>query len=76
MAIRRDDLHQLIDDLPENDIPLIRALLTRFRPIHVEIAEDDEAWTEDDEIAFQEGLRDIQQGAVISADDAKNRLLG
>jgi hypothetical protein len=76
MAVR-DDLHRLMDELPDGDLPLLtrflRGLLaTRGFPdlgqLLLGAPKDDEAWTAADELAFRAGNADVSAGQVVGLD--------
>ncbi len=73
----RDDLHQLIEELPESDLPLYLGLLDRYRhgeddPLLRKLLLapfDDEPVTEEERAAVEEALEDIRHGRVVSHEE-------
>ncbi len=70
----RDRLHQLIDDLPEADLPAIERFLNGWGASDDSLLralanapEDDEPLTPDDEAAIDEGMDAIARGDMVSS---------
>lgn len=78
----RDDLHQLIEELPEAEIArasrVLRALLgsaeDEGRLYTLDTApEDDEPETPDERAAVAEALRDVEEGRTVPHEEVKRR---
>ena len=76
MATTREELHQLLDRLPETDLERIARFLRkesearqRFDELLAAAPIDDEPTTEEDRVAIAEGERDIAAGRGIRLDD-------
>ena len=79
----KQDLHRLIELLPDSALPKANALLESLReeedPVlkaFLEAPEDDEPLTPEDIAAIEEGEEDIRAGRVISHEEARRLLLG
>jgi hypothetical protein len=79
-------LHQLIEELPERELHTAEAFLeflrsravgrdARLRTLETAPVDDEPTTSEEDDIA-REAWREYQRGEYISADQAKQRLLG
>jgi hypothetical protein len=83
-AVTRDDLHRLIDQLPEQEWVTARRLLEALRLLGqdprrtlLELAPwDDEETTPEEDAGVAVAYEELRRGEVISAEDAKRRLLG
>ena len=82
---KRTELYELIDKLPEETMPevkkYINSLITKkkskqeiFKEILAGIPVDDEPWTENDEADWQEGIKEIAEGKVISWEKLQEEL--
>lgn len=60
MAIDRQYLHQLLDELPESELHRVRMALC---PV------DDEPVTEEEAAAIEAAMEDIRQGRIVSHKD-------
>jgi hypothetical protein len=72
MATTREPIHQLIDELPENELATIELLIAERRatddPFLHALANapaDDEPLTQDEREAIQEGMDAIARGDVV-----------
>jgi hypothetical protein len=78
--LAREDLHTLLDAIPEQQLPAIRAALERLAdPVLLAFLmapEDDEPLTDEDIAAIEEGKADIARGDMSSLDEVERRLLG
>lgn len=77
----RERIHQIIDSLPDSELPEIEDFLAQRRtaddPFLRALAnapEDDEPLTPEDIAAIEEGLADLAAGRVISNDELWRRL--
>lgn len=76
----RDTLHQLIDELPEEDLPTAERVLQGLRvpaaPPHVPLDQapiDDEPDDDDFDGGLTEARADIKAGGVVSHEEVKRR---
>jgi hypothetical protein len=76
MATTREELHRLVDRLPESDLERIARFLRnesearqRFEELLARAPIDDELTTEEDREAIAEGEKDIAAGRGIRLDD-------
>lgn len=77
--IAREELHELIDKLPEREIPTVRGLLRYLAgdPLLRALAEapiDDEEETEKERAAVAEGRAEIARGEVYSWEEVRAEL--
>lgn len=79
---RRDDLHRLVDELPEGELHSARRFLEFLRGTggHIprsllEAPEDDEPTTEEEDKSAEEAWQEYLRGEGISAEEAKRELL-
>ena len=79
----RQDLHQLVDELPESAVAEAARLLTALRadedPLlkaFMEAPIDDEPLTEEEIAAIEEGREDVRAGRVLSHEETRRLLLG
>ena len=81
----RTDLHRLIEELPETEIPTVaafvsfvthRAQQTPLDRILDSAPSDDEELTEEEHAAIREGLDDIRAGRVYTSEEVEKELLG
>jgi hypothetical protein len=77
----RERVHQLIEDLPESELPAVEQFIKQRRdaadPFLRAVAnapEDDEPLSPEDEAAIEEGLDAIERGEVISQDELRRTL--
>jgi predicted transcriptional regulator len=81
--IARDELHELIDRLPESELTSARSYLRYLAAVGSDPAlqalmnasMDDEPLTDEDLEAIEEGRRDLAEGRVVSQKEARRRLL-
>ena len=80
MEITRDDLHKLIDYLPECEWEVsywvLLAHLKQHDPVLWRLMtapEDDEELTEEEILAIEEGKEDFRAGRVVSMEEAMKR---
>jgi hypothetical protein len=74
----RDDLHQLVDELSEEEAQLWLEALRTGDPMLVGMALapiDDEPSTDEEDIGADEARQEYLQGKSLSAEEAKRRLL-
>ena len=79
----RDEVHALVDALPESELPTVRDFLeARAREVNDPFIRflndapfDDEPVTPEEEEAVAEAREDIRQGRTISLDELKRQLL-
>ena len=76
MATTREELHRLVDRLPESDLDRVARFLQneaearqRFEDVLATAPIDDEPLTDEDRGAIAEGERDIAAGRGIRLDD-------
>lgn len=83
--IARKELHELIDSLPESELPSVRRQLLRHLaevtndPVLRTLLNaplDDEPETEEERQAVAEAKEDLAAGRVVSQAEARRRLLG
>ena len=80
MEITKEDLHKLVDYLPECEWEVsywvLLAHLKQHDPLlwrFMTAPEDDEELTEEEIIAIEEGKEDIRAGRVVSFEEVKKR---
>ena len=84
IAVTREDLHQLVDELPESEHATAQRVLEGLRvltavgPLYTAATApiDDETETEEERAAVAEAYDALARGEVISAAEAKRRRLG
>jgi len=78
--LARDDLHTLLDAIPEDRLPAVREALERLAdPVLLAFLmapEDDEPLTDEDIAAIEEGKADIARGDTVPLEEVERRLLG
>ena len=82
MVVTKQDLHQLIEETPDEEHQAAAKYLTRLRdlandPVYQAFMNaplDDEPLTEEDIAAIEEGLRDIREGRTYSLEEIKAEL--
>jgi predicted transcriptional regulator len=67
----RELLHELVDELPENQLAAAARYLEQLR---ANAPYDDEPLTEEELAAIDEGFADIAAGRVYSTDEVRRRL--
>ncbi len=80
----RDEVRRLVDALPESELPTARRLLEALqllgrdpRQLALELAPwDDELTTPEEEAGVAVAYEEVARGEVVSAEEAKRRLLG
>lgn len=79
----RDRVHQLIDELPDDEQPPIERWLHQRQadagpqsPAITDAPADDEPLSPDDTAALEEGLADLAAGRAVSHEEARSRLFG
>jgi len=78
----RDELKQMIDDLPASEIPAARRMLGYLREVGTQTVEysiadapiDDEPLTEEDIAALELSRAEVERGDVVSLDDLRREL--
>ena len=77
MAIK-DDLHRLVDELPEDELPVARRFLQYLYDMTdpvlralIEAPEDDEPETDEERAAVAEAYEDLAASRVVSFEDVK-----
>lgn len=82
MTEPRDTLHQLVDELPDSEVPraskVLQALLEVLGergPLYTldTAPEDDEPETPEERAATEEALREIREGGSVPHDEVKRR---
>jgi hypothetical protein len=77
MAMTRQQLHELLDDVPDDRLPDVEAAIVDaaapYRPIE-EAPEDDEPVTAEDLQAIREGREAYARGEYITDDELKRRM--
>ncbi len=84
IAVTKEDLHRLVDELPESEHATAQRVLEGLRvlaavgPLYTTDTApiDDEPETEEERTAVSEAYEALARGDVISAEEAKRRLLG
>jgi hypothetical protein len=73
----KDELHQLVDELDEDAARKALVLLRDLRPPHAlrEALIDDEPESDEERAAVQEARDELESGEVVTAEEAKRRLL-
>ncbi|ACV63268.1 hypothetical protein Dtox_2459 [Desulfofarcimen acetoxidans DSM 771] len=81
MSVPKEEIHRMIDDLPENKINQVKQYLKKLlekKSIDEQWSEvlanpvyDDEPLTEEDMVAVKEALQDISEGRVESWEEFK-----
>ncbi len=82
--VAREELHELIEDLPENTLPAARSYLRYLAergsdPVlqaFVEAPIDDEGETTAEREAMDEARQDLAAGRVVSHEEVRRKLLG
>ncbi len=80
----RDEVRRLVDELPESELPTARRLLEALqllgrdpRQLALEFAPwDDEPTTPEEDAGVTVAYAELARGEVVSAEEAKRRLLG
>ena len=77
----RDDLYQLVDELPESEIQAARRYLEYLRDLGdlmlkalLEAPDDDERETEEERVAVAEARKDLAAGRTVSSDAVWNEI--
>jgi len=79
----KEQIHQLVEDLPESDLETVKRVLEGLSALSssnlVKAAlalapVDDESVTEEEAQAIDEGERDVEAGRVVTAEEAQIRL--
>lgn len=81
-GIGRDDLHRLVDELPENELNAARRYLEFIRetgrdPVRWALENaplDDEPETDEEKQAVEEGKADIRAGRTMTSDELRREL--
>jgi hypothetical protein len=80
-VILREELHGLVDDLSDHDLPTAKRFLAYLRNIRdplirkmVEAPYDDEPLTEEDIAALDEAWEDVAAGRLVSDEEVKREL--
>lgn len=82
MNLEREELHRMLDEIPEGKLPVVRKYLKNVRdaaddPVRRAIENaplDDEPETEKEKQAVEEGKADIRAGRTLSNDELKREL--
>ncbi len=80
--VTREEIHRIIDEIPESQLPTVLSYLKRFTdasddPVQRALANapvDDEPQTEEEQRAVQEGKADVRLGRTLSTDTLKREL--
>lgn len=82
MTSKRERIHRLVDELPEEDLVTVELLLTErhakadlFLRALANAPDDDESLTPQEQEAIQEGLDAIARGDVVRDDELRRTLL-
>ena len=74
----KDDLHRLVDELPEDELPAAKRFLQYLYDMTdpvlralIESPEDDEPEIDEERAAVAEGYEDLAAGRVVSFEDVK-----
>ena len=77
----KDDLHRLIDQLPDNELLPAKRYLEYLRNMGdpvlkalIDAPEDDEPETDEERIAVTEAYDDLAEGKVVTLDDVRRGL--
>jgi hypothetical protein len=77
----KDDLHRLIDQLPDNELLPAMRYLEYLRNMGdpvlkalIDAPEDDEPETDEERIAVTEAYDDLAEGKVVTLDDVRRGL--
>jgi len=78
----REELHVLVQKLPENDLPVVRRFLEYLCGVSDQAVEralrdaplDDEPFTAEDVAAVDEAIRQLQEGGPVSWEQMMRRL--
>jgi hypothetical protein len=80
-VILREELHSLVDDLSDQDLPTAKRFLAYLRNIRdpfmqklVEAPYEDEPLTEEDIAALDEAWEDLAAGRVITMEELEREL--
>jgi len=78
---KREDAHRLLELVPEEDLPRVVKMLQDLAREEDQVLvalrtapEDDEAWTPEDEAAWQQGKADVAAGRVMTTEELCRRL--
>lgn len=82
--IEREELHVLIDQLPDKELRSVRGYLRYLAAMKrdpvlralVNAPVDNEPETEEERLAVEEARKDLEAGRVVSHEEARRRLLG
>lgn len=80
MSMEREEMHRLIDQLPEDELKVARRYLEYLRdvdPVRKALdaaSVDDEAETEEEREAVKQGEDDISAGRTLTTDELKREL--
>ena len=78
--LARDDLHTLLDAIPEDRLPAVREALERLADqvllAFLTAPEDDELLTDEDITAIEEGRADFERGDTVPFEEVERHLLG
>lgn len=80
----REDLHHLVDALPDSELSTAARFLAYLRDVAtdpflralVSAKEDNELEVPEEAVAVQEGRADVAAGRLVSHDEVRRRLLG
>lgn len=81
--LAREELHDLIDELPDKELAAVRSYLRYLAAVArdpvlralVNAPIDDESETEEERRAVEEAKQDLRAGRVISHEEVRRRLL-
>lgn len=79
--VTKSELHQIVDELAEDEVEAAAHLLGRLREdpllaVHEAAPVDDEAPTDEEIAGIGEGLADIAAGREVSLDDLRGEIAG
>jgi hypothetical protein len=74
MTVSREELHRLVDQLPEAALNALEEWLAGYDPVLwalLTAPEDDEPETEEERAAVAEAYEDLKAGRVVSLEEEK-----
>jgi uncharacterized coiled-coil DUF342 family protein len=77
MTVSREELHRLVDQLPEAAIKTLEGWLAEYDPVLwalLTAPEDDEPETEEERKAMAEAYEDLKAGRLVSLEEVKREL--
>jgi hypothetical protein len=83
--VTKEDLHRLVDELPDREVAQAARLLRELAPERemdpflaalAEAEEDDEPFTEEDRAALEEARAEFARGEFLTEDEVRRSLFG